>query len=342
MLKNLKIKNFKSIKQLDLQCKRLNLFIGEPNTGKSNILESIGIFSLGYEHDIKKLVRLENMTNLFFDSDINEPIEIKLDGRYYLIKFINNSFSFLAGKPVEMPQKQLEELPDQEKLLYLLEKQMGEHEIARFDYSGKLSSMSIQETPYKFYKFEVLNSFPNDTATFLEPPNGNNLLSILNTNKKLRKEVSEIFSDYGFRLVLKPQEKKIEILKEVDDIMISHPYSMVSDTLQRVIFYLVAIETNKDSVLIFEEPESHAFPFYTKFLAEKIALDETNQYFIATHNPYLLLPIIEKAPKEDIGVFITYFENYQTKVKALSEKELSQVIDLDASIFFNLDKFLGK
>ncbi|MHA1431833.1 MAG: hypothetical protein ACTSRV_15795 [Candidatus Freyarchaeota archaeon] len=52
-------------------------------------------------------------------------------------------------------------------------------------------------------------------------------------------------------------------------------------------------------MLVFEEPEAHAFPYYTKFLAEKIALDTSNQYFISTHNPYFLLSILEKAPKDE-------------------------------------------
>ena len=68
--------------------------------------------------------------------------------------------------------------------------------------------------------------------------------------------------------------------KEVEDIIISYPHFLVSDTLQRIVFYLVVIETNKDSIIAFEEPESHAFPYYTKYLAERIALDKNNnQYF---------------------------------------------------------------
>jgi AAA15 family ATPase/GTPase len=42
-MNNLEISNFKLIKHLGLDCKRINLFIGEPNTGKSNILEALGI-----------------------------------------------------------------------------------------------------------------------------------------------------------------------------------------------------------------------------------------------------------------------------------------------------------
>ncbi len=48
MIKNISIKNFKSIKDLEFKAKRINLFIGKPNTGKSNILESLGIFILSF------------------------------------------------------------------------------------------------------------------------------------------------------------------------------------------------------------------------------------------------------------------------------------------------------
>jgi len=149
------------------------------------------------------------------------------------------------------------------------------------------------------------------------------------THKELKSTVSQIFETFGFKLVFKPQEDKIEVLKYYEDILVSYPYSLASDTLQRVVFYLTAIDSNKDSILVFEEPESHAFPYYTKFLAERIALDKNNnQYFISTHNPYLLLSILEKAHKDDVAIFITYFENFQTKVKLMSEKELEEIMDL--------------
>ena len=96
--------------------------------------------------------------------------------------------------------------------------------------------------------------------------------------------------------------------------------------------------SNKDSALIFEEPESNAFPYYTKYLGERIALDETNQFFIATHNPYLLSAIIEKSRKEDVQVFITYFKDYQTMVKPLSANQLIELMESDP--FFNIEHFI--
>jgi AAA15 family ATPase/GTPase len=105
-----------------------------------------------------------------------------------------------------------------------------------------------------------------------------------------------------------------------------------------MIFYTIAIESNEDSTLIFEEPESHAFPYYTGQLGERIAFDEKNQYFVATHNPYFLLSVLEKAPKEDVNVFITYFRDYQTKVKCLNDEEVPKLMKYDP--FFNLDSFI--
>lgn len=319
MIKTLEVKNFKSIRHFKLECKRVNVFIGKPNTGKSNILESIGIFSLPYLFDstgLKGCIRLENMTNLFYDQDMEKPVEITADDLYFKMEFVNDIFQVVARK--------------ENNIIFSF----------NYGYNADGSRGQWGYLPVKYYKFTSTNLFIRKETDFLRPPAGENLLQILLTNKILRKLVSEIFSEYGYRIVIKPQENKIEIQKEIEDIIIALPYSLVSDTLQRIIFYLLAIETNKDSTIIFEEPEAHAFPFYTKYLAERISFNQTNQFFLSTHNPYILLSLLEKTPKDDISIFITYFKDYQTKVRPLNEKEMQEVLDLDASVFFNLDKFL--
>ncbi|MEW6686873.1 MAG: AAA family ATPase [Candidatus Edwardsbacteria bacterium] len=312
MIKNLEVKNFKSLKHLKLDCKRVNVFIGKPNTGKSNILESVGIFSILYK-DIAHFIRFENMTNLFYDGDTSEKIQITADDIYGEIKFENGRF---IGR--------------------------SRYFDFSFDYTGGSGQKISGESPFKFYKFGVLHKFPTKDFSFLLPPRGKNLLTILQTNKSLKKAIDDIFYEFGLQMVFEPQEGNIKALKKVGDELILYPYSLVSDTLQRVVFHLAAIETNKDSIIIFEEPEAHAFPYYTKFLAERIAMNGINQYFISTHNPYFLLSVLEKTPKDEIGIFITYFEDYQTKVRPLSVEEMPEILDLDASVFFNLDRFLEK
>jgi hypothetical protein len=85
-----------------------------------------------------------------------------------------------------------------------------------------------------------------------------------------------------------------ELVEQADGLFIRYPNALPADTLRRIIFYTVAIVSNRDSGLVFEEPESKVFLYYTKYLGERITLDETNQFFIATRNPYLRSAIIEK------------------------------------------------
>lgn len=211
-----------------------------------------------------------------------------------------------------------------------------------YDYSGGGAVPHFKfVSPFKFYRFGIRKKFGIKESEFLLPPSGDNLLSVLMAHKELKSIVSQIFEPFGFKLVFKPQEDKIEVLKPQEDVFISYPYSLVSDTLQRIIFHLLAVNSNNNSVLVFEEPEAHAFPYYTKFLAEKIALDKNNnQYFISTHNPYFLISVIEKSPKADIGIFITYFKDYQTRAKLLGEEDIEETMDLGIDVFFNIERFL--
>ncbi len=320
MIKTLEIRNFKSIKQLKLDCKRINILIGEPNTGKSNLLETLGIFSFGGYHahgNLRNFVRFERSSNLFYDEILDESVQISLDDVNFGLSFKNGAFD---GRIHEKES--------------LTAKISGDYNDINFRGGQEERLVS-----FKSYKFAVQNAFPRLESDFLLPPSGQNLMSLILTHKELRLLANNIFGHFGLELSLRPQENKIELLKRLEGITVSYPYSLTSDTLQRIIFYLCAVLSNKDSVLVFEEPESHAFPYYTKYFAETIALDEkNNQYFISTHNPYFLLPVLEKAPKEDVAVFITYFEDYQTKVKPLSAEELDEIMEID--VFSNLDRFL--
>lgn len=323
-VKELRIENFKSIRQLRLDCRRVNLFIGEPNTGKSNILEAIGLLSHVNHGELKNFVRFEVITDLFYDRVLDNPIFVRFDDEALRVQFRDGRFSGFHEQR-ETPQT------------------TRSAHVFTYGYSGGGSQSRHKNLGmFKFYRFIRKSEFKDPQSEFLLPPDGNNLLAVVMARKRLRGILNDIFLKFGYRPVFRPQEGKIEILKELEDVIFSLPYSLASETLQRLVFYLAAIHSNKDSVLTFEEPEAHAFPYYTKYLAEIIASDENNnQYFIATHNPYFLTSILEKTPKAEAAIFITSLENYQTKAKPLTEKQKNKILaDMGYDFFFNIEKFL--
>jgi len=319
MMEFLRIRNFKSIENLELNCRRVNLFIGEPNTGKSNILETIGILSHICHGDVKHFVRFENMRDLFYDNILENKINISFDEKALEITFKDGIFHGI----------------------YLVEK--GSASVFGYDYQGTGGRSSHGDfSHFKFYRFAVRKDFPNQQSEFLCPPDGDNLLAVILARRELRASIKQIFSHFGLSIVLEPPEGRIRMQKQLEDILISFPYSLASETLQRLVFHLTAIHSNQNSTLAFEEPEAHAFPFYTKYLAEVIALDKNqNQYFISTHNPYFLLSILEKTPKDEIAIFYARLENYRTKVKALTEEDMKEVLEKGTDIFFDIERLLG-
>ena len=330
MINDLLIMNFKSIKDLSIKCRRINLFIGKPNTGKSNILEALSLLSWFGNQKVQlgEYVRFQDMSDLFYDELTDDPIEMIMatenTGVNVRVEFRNEvcRASFTESiKDVEYDGSQ------------------------DFDYSGKYLGGTGRVPDFNFiksYKFRRREEFPEEFSSFLMPPYGSNLFSVVKGNRKLRTSMARFFNGFGFRLVLRRQDKTFEFQKRIEDedidLVSQYPYVLASDTLQRMVFYTIAIESNENSSLIFEEPESHAFPYYTKYLGEKIAFDKSNQYFIATHNPYLLLSILEKADKNDVNVLVTYFQDYETKVKCLAEEAISDLMSYDP--FANLDVFI--
>lgn len=78
---------------------------------------------------------------------------------------------------------------------------------------------------------------------------------------KLKEELRTIFNDYGLKYVFDTNSQEIKVMKEKKpgEIFLI-PFHSIADTLQRMIFYKAAIESNSESALVFEEPEAHSYP----------------------------------------------------------------------------------
>lgn len=323
MIKSLHIQNFKSIKDLKLDCSRVNLFIGEPNTGKSNILESVGMFSISDAKDINKLIRINKNFNIFYNENTDNNILIKLS----LNDGTKIEFRFDYHRGVVMAE--CEDI-NRGKIYFQfnLTPDVKYVETPLLIYSAFI--------PVRFYKFIALKEFKGYERDYLTPPFGDNLPQIIIQNPELQDFIRSLFKNVGYKVDVDKHENKIKIYRE-GHITESIPFFLTSDTLQRMIFYNAAITSSKDATLVFEEPESHMFPFYNEQLALMIA-DNSNQFFIATHNPYFLNMLINKTKTEELRVFKVTYKDYQTVAKPIDKNILQKFVINDNDILLNIDR----
>ncbi len=326
MVNKLSIKNYKSIKDLELDTKRVNIFIGEHNSGKSNILEALTWFSTNAldSNIFPELFRYKNVGNFFYDFDGTKTIEVSTDEIKINIKLSDNNIF-----PETIGYKDLASSNSIELL-------QNTYEILLNPNRGIYSSSKIIHTAFRCYNFKRLSKFEISNQPFLSTPFGENIPMLLQSNAGCKKLVSDFFRSKGFRLVMKPTENEIEMAKDVNDELTAFPYQVLSETMQRFVFLLLAIESNTNASIILDEPESNMFPFFVKDFAERIADNKSNQFFISTHNPYLLGSLLEKTPLDEVAVFITSMEDYQTKVKVCSNENINEILSLGSGAFFNL------
>jgi hypothetical protein len=206
--------------------------------------------------------------------------------------------------------------------------------------TGQPASWVNLQYGIKYYRFKPGATTTTQAIGLFQPPFGVNLTSILQTNKGLRGRVNDLFRSRNFRLEMRPVENKFRIAKVIDDELFSFPYDSVSETWRRIVFYMAVLETNQNSTILLDEPEANTFPFYTSYLAERIALDESNQFFLTTHNPYILSSIVGKTPVKDLAVFVATMENFCTKLKPASVDGLSKILEYGPDAFLNLDKIV--
>jgi len=332
MLANVQIQNFKSIRDLSFEARRVNLFIGEPNTGKTNILEALALLSEGVHgpSEFKDVFRFRSVADLFTDQQVTNPVTVATSECRCILSFDGQNFQFVAKRPQSGEQEPLTELNmhqvEQEQRYILTQ-------------TGPQTSWVNLQYGIKYYQFKPGAAKTQAIGSF-QPPFGANLTSILYTNKSLRRHVSDLFRTRNFSLEIRPVENELRIAKTIDDELFSFPYDTISETWKRLVFYMAVLETNQNSTILLDEPEANTFPLYTAYFAERIALDESNQFFLTTHNPYILGSIVGKTPVKDLAVFVATMENFCTQIRLVPVDGLSKILDYGPDAFLNLEKVL--
>ncbi len=313
-IKNIEIKNFKSIKSARLEdCRRVNVLIGYPNVGKSNILEAMSIPLISkYSSEqslYNELFRYEKNRDLFFENNTEDDIQLLVnDVLQYTVHNQNQNENFL---------------------------QLGMKHLFN----------EFLQINIKKYSFSSTITY-NDDVSYgnLDNPYGKNLPGILSVKKNLRDEIFDFFKEYNLTLLVDLYGEKgatIVVVKINEDIIkFKIPYNLISDTLRRLIFHIAAVKTNKETVILFEEPEAHMFPPYISKLTSVITNDTNdNQFFIATHSPFVLNDFMENI-KNELAVFLVDYKGGETLIHRLTEAETHEAAQLGYDLFLNLKNFI--
>ncbi|MFP5041382.1 AAA family ATPase [Parasediminibacterium sp. JCM 36343] len=350
---SIEIKNFKSIRHAEVKdCRRINVFIGYPNVGKSNILEALS--GLVYEHsdypNFKNLCRYNNNREIFFNGNTKENAEITLNDSYFLSYYYYDSDRI----NIDLHDPRFKEIKNEAKgskgivireavntFLFSVDSTGGSPRVRYYsENSGKGVVFNLKK-----YAFDKSMSNENKIRTSsLSIPFGENISDIILDNKEFKNEVISLFKVYDLSVSFDVGLNEIRVFKNLDEQNIfSLPLYLVADTLQRLIFYKAAIASNKDAVLLFEEPEAHMFPPYIAKFTTDILFDKNdNQYFIATHSPFVINEFIEELEPKELAVYVVDYDKGETIIKRLTDEEIHEVSQYGIDLFFNLEGYLDK
>ena len=331
MIKSLSVERFKSIKELSISCRKVNVFIGAPDTGKTNILEALYFVSrLGWGWPIDASLRLRQdlgFDPLFYRQFFDKPIRI----------------SMVAPRPSSQRREVTVEAA-----ISGVDRRL---EVTTPYASGQLafgSTMSVPDLDWiRYYgysgseQWSYQTGYPKGT-TAITPPVGWNLLYIARHNAKVYEFLKTTVAGLNWKLKFDQAQKAFRLSEVRRDEIVEYNLDLLSDSLKRQFFYDAILQSSEDVTLVFDEPDVFAFPPFPKALGEMIGADPSNQFFLTTHNPYLLAGIVQKTPAENLALFVCYRdEEGSTRTRLLSSDDVSKVVELGASVFFNLDDFVA-
>ena len=334
-LRDVHITGYKSLYDVRMDPTRVNVIIGEPNTGKSNLLEALSFLgpSYGVWRGFFPWVRARNLNELMSGQDANASFTIHTSiaeaGILKVQEGMEVAYRYFVNKKGDNAS---EGWYNYSKLLNTglrADRRTPNYKLGR----GK----ALYPSPVKYYSYEKDISHEElnlELVNFLLPPHGSNFYQLANS-LGVEKLLGPLLSDLAFlgytRYELRPDYRELAFyhLESNESIRLD----LMADTLTRMIFYYAAIHTNRESIILLEEPEAHSFPDYVYRLGNWIMEDRgLNQFFIATHSPYLLRAILEKSGPEVTVFLADWNSQHGTRLQPLSKKAMGFILqDVEAA-----------
>lgn len=80
-------------------------------------------------------------------------------------------------------------------------------------------------------------------------------------------------------------------------------------------------------------------PYISKFTSDIIYDENDNQYFIATHPPYVLNDFMEDA-KDELSIYLVDYKDGETVIYRMSDEEMHDAYQFGYDFFLNIDNFM--
>lgn len=335
-LKYIKIDNFKSLLDFEMNFEQFNCIVGLNGAGKSTLLQALDFISQTMKGDISHWLRKRGWvakdlhSKLTKAKNISFTLHIQKDKKLYVYESSFNTSKLKCSSEVIYEKDIEKKLFKVENSKYHIEKQNGD---IFQEYEGSFLS-SVKEDKISNELIELKTFIANITSLDLLSPqslrqksrsdgkelglSGEHLTTFLKSLDKTKqnqllenlkkcypniKEFEIISSHNGW--------KRLEVSESYNGSKITTEAKHLNDGFLRLISILAQLFTSKD-FLLFDEIENGINPELIEFLVDTL-IDSSHQVLITTHSP-MILNFIDDEVAQNSMKYIYKTKNGITKV----------------------------
>ncbi len=342
-LNRIQVKGFKSIKELDLELKALNILIGANGSGKSNFISLFKLLNQIVGQNLQSFVGLSGgaETFLFFGSKVTDNIEIKLNfgwNGYNCIlkptvddKLIFDREECLFHNPnYPKPYSELIGTGSEETNLHKAAKnepgKVADYVLRHmqswlvYHFHDTSDSAQVKKTSdisdNRYFKPDASNL--SAFLYFLQKKYPGHYKNIVDTIIM----VAPFFKDFILRpTALNPDKIKLEWKHKGSDAYFN-AYSMSDGTLRFICLVTLLLQPQLPSVILLDEPELGLHPYAINVLADLLISAATKtQVIVSTQS----VTLVNHFSHEDI-VILDHKEN-ASEFRRPSDKEIGSWMD---------------
>lgn len=339
MIKKLKIKNFKSLRDVEIELGKFTVLIGPNASGKSNLLDSLLFLSQTAGIDLSNSLNQRGKFEHIAFAGKGEKFEIAIE---FLLDNQASNYLLCVNKGGNVEQEKLvvgdkvviqRELGGQGSLLRddgtvikgsWSQNQTVIYSVGRNEHFPLVQNAYDYLRSWKLYQIitsEIRKTFPAQRRFDLQRTGGNLaqvLISLHNERPKVFRVVEEIL-----KLAIPEIEELLTPLTAGGETLVAirekgfeqeFDYYQVSDGTLKLLTYITAISLSEPRLICFEEPENFIHPELLELLVELLKKSE-KQILLSTHSPYF----VNFVEPEDIRLIKK--EGGETKVSKIQDPE---------------------